>query len=98
MARCTAPSRGHRSAAAAANCPACGGRYSRYGSGGYSLYSGYVPNSQGTDSGLGGTEISSLFGRFGTRINSDPDILVLGGMGLGSTSTVLATFNAVQKA
>ncbi|MEZ8094543.1 toll/interleukin-1 receptor domain-containing protein [Photobacterium swingsii] len=39
MARCTAPSRGHRSAAAAANCPACGGRYSRYGSGGYSSYS-----------------------------------------------------------
>lgn len=39
MARCTAPSRGHRSAAAAANCPACGGRYSRYGNGGYSSYS-----------------------------------------------------------
>ncbi|TCT45182.1 toll/interleukin-1 receptor domain-containing protein [Vibrio crassostreae] len=39
MARCTAPSRGHRSAAAAANCPACSGRYSRYGSGGYSSYS-----------------------------------------------------------
>ncbi len=38
MARCTAPSRGHRSAAAAANCPACGGRYSRYGGGGYSSY------------------------------------------------------------
>ena len=36
MARCTAPSRGHRSASAAANCPACGGRYSRYGGGGYS--------------------------------------------------------------
>ena len=67
-------------------------------SGGYSLYSGYTPKSQGTSSGLGGTEISSLFGRFGTKINSDSDILVLGGMGLGSTSTVLATFNAVQKA
>ncbi|WP_026959923.1 toll/interleukin-1 receptor domain-containing protein [Aliagarivorans taiwanensis] len=37
MAKCTAPSRGHRSAAAAANCPACGGRYGRYG-GGYSSY------------------------------------------------------------
>lgn len=40
MARCTAPVRGHRSAAAAANCPACEGRYGRsrsYGSygGGY---------------------------------------------------------------
>ena len=31
MARCTAPTRGHRSAAAAADCPACGSRYGRYG-------------------------------------------------------------------
>ena len=37
MARCTAPVYGHRSAAAAARCPACGGR-SRY-SYGYSDYS-----------------------------------------------------------
>ncbi|VVS99463.1 toll/interleukin-1 receptor domain-containing protein [Hoeflea sp. EC-HK425] len=36
MARCTAPVRGHRSAAAAADCPACGSRY-----GGYSSYRGY---------------------------------------------------------
>lgn len=40
MARCTAPSEGHRSARAAANCPACRGR-SRYGS----FYgSGYSPS------------------------------------------------------
>lgn len=39
MARCTAPVRGHRSAAAAADCPACGGRYRGYGYGGYSSYS-----------------------------------------------------------
>ncbi|WP_183657705.1 toll/interleukin-1 receptor domain-containing protein [Brucella daejeonensis] len=38
MARCTAPKEGHRSASAAANCPACRGR-SRYG--GYSSYSNY---------------------------------------------------------
>lgn len=38
MARCTAPVRGHRTASAAADCPACGGRYGRrYG--GYSSYS-----------------------------------------------------------
>lgn len=30
MSRCTAPVRGHRSAAARANCPACGGRGSRW--------------------------------------------------------------------
>ena len=46
MARCTAPVRGHRSAAAAADCPACGGRYGRgYGGygGGYGGYSSYSP-------------------------------------------------------
>lgn len=39
MARCTAPVRGHNSAAARANCPACSSRYSGYGrsyGGGYS--------------------------------------------------------------
>jgi len=35
MAQCTAPVNGHRSAAARANCPVCGGR------GGYSAYNGY---------------------------------------------------------
>ena len=40
MARCTAPVEGHRSSSAAAACPACRGRSSRYG--GYSSYgSGY---------------------------------------------------------
>jgi TIR domain len=38
MSRCTAPVYGHRTASAAANCPACAGRsgrYGGYGSGGY---------------------------------------------------------------
>lgn len=39
MSRCTAPVRGHRSSAAAADCPSCGGRYGRR-SYGYS-YGGY---------------------------------------------------------
>lgn len=56
MARCTAPSRGHRSASAAANCPACGGRYSSYGGGGNSSYttpsytSSYISSSSGGSS------------------------------------------------
>lgn len=37
MARCTAPSRGHRTASGAADCPACGGRSRGYSSG-YSSY------------------------------------------------------------
>lgn len=32
MARCTAPSRGHRTASGAADCPACGSRYRGYSS------------------------------------------------------------------
>lgn len=43
MARCTAPVRGHRSASAAANCPACGERYGHYS--GYSGYGSYSPTS-----------------------------------------------------
>lgn len=40
MARCTAPVNGHRSASAAANCPACSSRYSRssYSSPSYNSY------------------------------------------------------------
>ena len=55
MARCTAPSRGHRTASGAANCPACGGRYGRYGGGGYSSYSpsSYSPARSSGGSGGG---------------------------------------------
>lgn len=42
MARCTAPVRGHRTASARAECPACGGRG---GYGGYSSYRSYSPPS-----------------------------------------------------
>ncbi|MCJ2039296.1 toll/interleukin-1 receptor domain-containing protein [Methylobacterium sp. J-059] len=40
MARCTAPREGHRSASAAANCPACRSRF-----GGYRSYGSYSPPS-----------------------------------------------------
>lgn len=49
MAKCTAPSRGHRSADAAANCPACG-RFGRYG--GRSGNSGFPSNSSPSYSAL----------------------------------------------
>lgn len=49
MARCTAPVKGHRSSAAAANCPACRGGYSSFrgygGYGGYSSSRSYSPPS-----------------------------------------------------
>ena len=49
MARCTAPVRGHRTASAAAGCPACGGRYRGYGS-----YSSYSPSYSSSGSSGGG--------------------------------------------
>ena len=53
MAKCTAPSRGHRTASAAAECPACGGRYRSYSS--YSPSSSYssLSSSGGGRSGGG---------------------------------------------
>lgn len=53
MARCTAPVRGHSSAAAAANCPACRGSYGRSRSfGGYGgVYQSYSSQSHYPSSG-----------------------------------------------
>lgn len=48
MAQCTAPVRGHRTASAAAACPACGGRYRGFGS-----YSSYIPSYSGAGSSGG---------------------------------------------
>ena len=58
MARCTAPVRGHRSASAAAECPACGSRYGRsYGSYGYSSpsYGSYSSPSYSSSGSSGGS-------------------------------------------
>lgn len=46
MSKCTAPVRGHSSAAAAANCPAC--RYKSRGYGSYSSYNSSFPSYSGT--------------------------------------------------
>ncbi len=54
MARCTAPSRGHRSASAAADCPACSSRYSRHSSNSYSPSSYSSSSSSGGSSGNSG--------------------------------------------
>ena len=50
MARCTAPVRGHSSAAARANCPACGSRYGGYRSS-YGGYSSSYPSGGGYSGG-----------------------------------------------
>lgn len=61
MARCTAPVHGHRSAAAAANCPACGSRYGRSRGYGYGSYGGssYSPSGYSASSNSSGGKSGS---------------------------------------
>jgi len=54
MARCTAPVQGHRTASAAAACPACSSRYSGYRSHSYSSPSSYSPPYSSSGSSGGG--------------------------------------------
>ncbi|GHV40872.1 TIR domain-containing protein [Bacteroidia bacterium] len=75
MARCTAPVHGHRTASAAANCPACGSRYNRsYNS--YSSYSSsYFPysNSSGSNSSSSGqTKTKARWSSAGSTILYTP--------------------------
>lgn len=68
MAQCTAPIRGHRSAAAAAACPVCGarGRYNYYG---YS-YPSYIHDSNyssGSSNVTSGRNTSNFMGGSGKR-------------------------------
>jgi hypothetical protein len=75
MARCTAPSRGHRSASAAANCPACSARYGRYGGGGYSSYStpSYSPSlSSGSSSGGSSRSAKPRWSKLGSSVSYTP--------------------------
>ncbi len=58
MARCTAPVYGHRTASAAANCPACRGRYGR-SYGGYNSYESYSPSSYSPSRSIGSSGSSS---------------------------------------
>ncbi|MBV1918342.1 MAG: toll/interleukin-1 receptor domain-containing protein [Sphingomonadaceae bacterium] len=82
MARCTAPREGHRSARAAANCPACRGR-SRYGYGyssGYSspsysspnYYSSSVGGGGGRSSGGGTSRVRAAWSKPGSAVFYTP--------------------------
>ena len=75
MARCTAPSRGHRSASARDNCPACSGGYSRYGGGGYSSYStpSYsASRSSGSSSGGSSSSAKPRWSKSGSSVSYTP--------------------------
>ena len=76
MPRCTAPVYGHRSASAAAACPACGGRYSGYG-GSYSPLSYYSPSLSSTSgdratSGGSGSSARARWSRPGSTVVYTP--------------------------
>jgi TIR domain-containing protein len=68
VSRCTAPVRGHRTASAAADCPACGGRYGR----GFSSYPSYTPSystpSYSSSGSSGGSRSSG--GGSGSRVKA----------------------------
>lgn len=73
MARCTAPVLGHRSASAAADCPACAGRYGR--NSGYSSYGSYSSPSYSSLGGSGGGSSSSArprWSRAGSAVSYTP--------------------------
>jgi hypothetical protein len=71
MSRCTAPVRGHRSASAAADCPACGARYGRYSTyGSYSTPSYYSSGSSGGGRSSGGGTGSSARPRWSPASSS----------------------------
>jgi hypothetical protein len=73
MARCTAPFRGHNSAAAAAACPACSSRFGSYRS---SYGSGYSsPSNSGYGSGARSSGVSSSkprWSRSGSSVSYTP--------------------------
>lgn len=63
-------------------------------SGGYPLYSGFIPKSQGTAAGTGVQSIEELVGTFGTKIDGTPEILTIAVLGLGATVPVYIAANA----
>lgn len=70
MARCTAPSRGHRTASAAADCPACSSRYSRYNSHSYSVPSSYSsPSSSYSGSGSSSSASRPRWSKAGSSLS-----------------------------
>jgi len=76
MARCTAPVYGHRSASAAAACPACGGRFGGY-RGSYSPLSYYSPSLSSTSgdratSGGSGSSARPRWSRPGSTVVYTP--------------------------
>ncbi len=86
MARCTAPSRGHRTASGAAACPACGG-----GSRSYSSYSSYSPPYSSNRSSYGSGNSGSRSSRSKKPSWSSPS------SGIYYTETEIRTLTPVRE-
>lgn len=77
MARCTAPSRGHRTASGASDCPACGGRSRSYGGYGgygssYPSYSSLASSGGGRSGGGSGSSARPRWSRAGSSVSYTP--------------------------
>jgi hypothetical protein len=72
MARCTAPSRGHRTASGRAECPACGGGSSRYGGSGFGAYSSPSYSSSSGRSGGGSSTVRAKWSKAGSTVLYTP--------------------------
>lgn len=70
MTRCTAPSKGHRTAGGRANCPACSGGYSSYSSYSSSSYPSY--SSSGSSIGGSGSSARPRWSRTGSSVVYTP--------------------------
>ena len=75
MARCTAPSRGHHSASARANCSACGGGYRRGGYSSYSTPSYSTSRNIGSSGSSGGSSRGAKprWSKSGSSVSYTPD-------------------------
>lgn len=69
MSNCTAPVNGHRSASAAANCPACSGRYSGRSYSYYPSYNSSSSNSE-TRSSSGSGQVRSVKARWSSSTST----------------------------
>ena len=95
MARCTAPSRGHRTASGAADCPACGSRYGSRYSGGYDSYPSYSAPSYTTPSYSSGGNSSG--GRSSGGGRSIKPRWSRGGSGSGGGATRLPKYRSLRQ-
>lgn len=66
-------------------------------SNGFELYSGFALRSQGSNNNFLSQGVAGLLGRFGTRINGEPETIVIAAMGIGGGAALYSSVNAIIK-